>query len=361
MQISKIQLFQFCSYEQALFEFKPGLNCIIGPNGSGKTNLLDAIYYLCYAKSVRHSQDQLSVRFEKDYLKLDGIFEADDNTEQITVTVPKMGKKILAQDHVPYPKLIDHIGKYTAVFFQPEDTDLIRDGAESRRKLFDGILSSFSKAYLQQLLKYNRCLDQRNTLLKAWAETQQVDLSLLDIYDQQLSLLGTFLHEQRAVFIRAFLPFFLEQYAFLSNGADEVSLSYLSDLTETRFEDLLKTHRNVDLQAQRSTKGIHKDDYFFLLGDKPIKKFGSQGQKKTFVLALKLAQIAFLKEKTNMTPIVLLDDIFDKLDESRIAKLVNLMQSGLFSQIFLTDARPQRAQEWLGDHKAHFIFTQASS
>jgi DNA replication and repair protein RecF len=356
MHLEKLQLVHFKNYENRFFTFSPDLNCILGPNGSGKTNLLDAIYFLGYCKSALHSQDALSIQFKADYMQIEGLFKTEE-TELIACQVQRIGKKTLSQNKVAYERFSDHIGKYPAVLILPDDTDLIRDGSETRRKLFDGILSVLSPAYLQDFMAYTKVLDQRNSLLKLFAERQSVDHDLINIYTEQLLAIGGRIHAERRVFIEKFIPIFLKHYAFLSDSVENVELSYISEWLEPDFKTIFRNTLSTDLAAQRTTKGIHKDDYQFSLNQQPLKKFGSQGQRKSFVMAVRMAQFEIITEVKGFKPILLLDDIFDKLDENRIRKLVEMIKDGVFSQIFLTDARPQRTRQLLEGLDVNFIET----
>jgi DNA replication and repair protein RecF len=356
MHVEKLQLVHFKNYENRFFTFSEGLNCILGPNGSGKTNLLDAIYFLGYCKSAIHSQDALSIQFEADYMQIEGLFK-NEESELIACNIPRIGKKTVSQNKVAYERLSDHIGKYPAVLILPDDTDLIRDGSETRRKLFDGILSVLSPDYLQDFMIYTKVLDQRNSLLKLFAERQSVDHDLINIYTDQLLSIGERIFNARSIFIENFIPIFLKHYAFLSDSVEEVALNYTSEWQNEDFKTVFKNAFSNDLAAQRTTKGIHKDDYLFGLNEQPLKKFGSQGQRKSFVMAIRMAQFEIISETKGFKPILLLDDIFDKLDENRIAKLVQMIKENVFSQIFLSDARPQRTRQLLEGLDVNFIET----
>ncbi len=356
MHLEKLQLVHFKNYENRFFTFSEGLNCILGPNGSGKTNLLDAVYFLGYCKSAIHSQDALSIQFEADYMQIEGMFKKDE-TELIGCHIPRIGKKTFLQGKVPYERLSDHIGKYPAVLILPDDTDLVRDGSETRRKLFDGILSVIHPEYLQDFMVYSKVLDQRNSLLKLFAERQSVDHDLLQIYTDQLIEIGKRIFLMRTTFIEKFTPLLLKHYAYLTDKAEEISIVYTSEWQSEDFETLFKKTINQDLAAQRTTKGIHKDDYVFSINQQALKKYGSQGQRKSYVMAIRMAQFEIITETKGFKPILLLDDIFDKLDENRIQKLVQMIKENVFSQIFLTDARPLRTRQLFQDLDVNFIET----
>jgi len=362
MMLQRIQLINFRNYENQLLEFSAGLNCIIGKNGSGKTNILDAIYFLALTKSSIHSQDVLSIKFGEEYLQLEGFFNDIEN-ELITCSFQKGGKKTFFTNKKPYERISDHIGKYPLVLIAPDDTDLIRDSSETRRKLIDGIISQFDLNYLKLYQKYNRTLDQRNSLIKQFSEHNYFDEDLLKIYSLQLLETGEQIYLFRKKFVSEFLPLFSKYYSFLSDSNEKVNILYQSELENKNFSNIFLQNIGVDLSAQRTTKGVHKDDFEFIMEDKPIKKYGSQGQKKSFIMAIRLAQFELIQKEKNRKPILLLDDIFDKLDEKRIKKLLELIKNGVFGQIFLTDARPNRTKDLIRDLKleAKFIETDQSN
>jgi DNA replication and repair protein RecF len=351
MHLEKLQLSNFRNYENQFFEFSEGLNCIVGKNGSGKTNLLDAIYFLSLCKSSIHSQDALSIKFDEDYTQIEGRF----GEEIITCSLIRGGKKSFFYDKVPYEKLSEHIGKYPVVLIAPDDTDLIRDGSETRRKLFDGILSQIDANYLKLYLSYNKSLDQRNSLLKQFAEHNYFDEDLVRIYSDQLLATGKKIHVFRKAFVEILMPLFKKHYDEISDGRELVNIVYTSDWYDHNFEEAFHQSIGTDLAAQRTTKGIHKDDFEFWMDEKPVKKFGSQGQKKSFIMAIRMAQFDVLTQTKNQKPILLLDDIFDKLDEKRIQKLVEMIDAGVFGQVFLTDARPNRTRELLKNISVKFV------
>lgn len=366
MYLEKLSLTNFKSYEDARFQFGRQVNVIVGPNGSGKTNLLDAVYFLSLSKSAFHSQDVLNINHEADFLIIDGTFVTGEATTeqeadhlrhtQITISLQKGQRKVLLADKKPYERMSEHIGRFPVVLMAPNDTDLVREHSEDRRHFFDGVLSQLDPDYLRDYLMYQQVLKQRNSLLKIFAERNQVDNDLLDTYDEPLLDLARRIHDRRQQFIGEFLPDFRKHYAFLSEDREEVNITYESEVSKADFADEFRHFRRRDTVLQRTTMGVHKDDYLFSIAGVPLKKFGSQGQQKTFVIALKMAQFEQLQADKQVKPILLLDDIFDKLDDRRIGKLIELMEHNAFGQLFITDARPERTRQLLESVKADVRF-----
>ncbi len=346
MYLQKLSLTNFKSYDYNTFEFSPRVNCIVGENGIGKTNLLDAIYFLALTKSSISNQDTLSINHDADFMMIEGNFENEKNT-LITVALQKGQKKAVLHDKKAYEKLSEHIGKFPVVLLSPNDTDVIRDGSEERRKFFDGVMAQLDAEYLENLLQYNRLLLQRNSLLKQFAERHYVDDLLLDIYTDPLVEVSLKIYQARIVFTENFLPIFKKHYEVLSDARESVEMIYESEVGNDDFVGLFRRNRHRDLAAQRTTLGSHKDDFIFEINGFTLRKFGSQGQQKSFVIALKLAQFEMLSIAKGFAPILLLDDIFDKLDDKRIQQLINMMTDGTFNQVFITDARPERTRELL--------------
>lgn len=380
MYLEKLHLTNFKSYDAATYLFSERINCIVGENGSGKTNLLDAIYYLSLTKSHFSNQDGLSINHEAEFMVVDGIFVKTGNlisqeerhkevnltmessewvledpkvafkkSEQITISLPRGQRKVVLHDKKSYERISEHIGRFPVVMVAPNDTDLVREGSEERRRFFDGVLSQLDGDYLQNLLRYNQLLNQRNGLLKQFAERNYLDEDLLDVYSEPLIELAVQLYKQRKNFLIDFLPLFQQHYANLSEGREAVEVIYESEVGIEDFPKEFRRSRQRDVAAQRTTKGAHRDDYTFEIDTYALRKFGSQGQQKSFVIALKLAQFELLSQQKNTRPMLLLDDIFDKLDDRRIQKLIAMMQDGTFGQIFLSDARPERTQQLLAN------------
>lgn len=360
MWLEKLHLTYFKNYEERAFVFGEHVNCLVGENGSGKTNLLDAIYFLTLTKSAFHNQDALGIRHANDFFILDGIFRDSDRNIQITCSFQRGQRKIFMADKKNYDRLSDHIGLFPLVLIAPNDTDLIRDGSEERRRFFDGVLAQATPDYLSDFLQYNKILTQRNGLLKLFADRNYLDEDLLETYNEPLILLAKRIYTHRSHFMDRFLPLFRKYYEFLSSGKEQVDVLYESEVATADFPAEFRKHKARDLHAQRTGKGVHKDEYIFEIDGITLKKFGSQGQQKSFVIALKLAQFELLKIEKEKTPILLLDDIFDKLDDLRIHKLIELIDTGFLGQVFITDARPERSQRILEHVKADVRFFEIS-
>jgi len=342
MWLENISLLNFKNYENLSLAFSPQINCIVGENGSGKTNLLDAIYYLSLTKSAFSSTEAQNIRHGESFFSVKGNFDKQEEIHSIQFSQQEGQKKQFKNNRLHYEKLSEHIGLFPAVLITPNDTDMIRGASEVRRKFFDGIMSQVSSDYLEQLLRYNHQLRQRNSLLKQFAEGRSYDKDLLDSYSESLLASGAFIHQFRKKFVEAFFPVFIGHYNNLSGQKEEVSIHYVSEFAQPAFERLFYSSYRRDLQAQRTTLGVHKDDYAFIIDEHPVKKYGSQGQQKSFVIALRLCQFDIIRDAKGVKPLLLLDDVFDKLDDFRIGKLSEMVAAQSFGQLFVTDARPER-------------------
>jgi len=341
MFLEKIGLINFKNYKETKARFSKEINCFVGKNGSGKTNLLDAIYYLCITKSAITPQDNQCFKHDETVFSVRGEFELDEK-KRIVVCGMKSGKKKLVKlDDKPYRKASEHIGKFPVVLIAPNDTDVIRGSSEDRRKFFDGIISQTDQRYLKNLISYNHVLKQRNSLLKQFAERDFVDKDLLKQYDKQLLELGKETYRVRKGFIKNFQKTVAAHYQNLSEKSEKIDLTYESHFDFDIQNLILESHQK-DLILKRTSIGVHKDEFHFLMDGKLVRKFGSQGQQKSYVIALKLAQFDFILKEKGLKPLLLLDDIFDKLDDYRITKLMEMVASDAFGQIFVTDARPER-------------------
>ena len=344
----KISLTQFRNYTFASFDFPQQITCITGANGSGKTNLLDAVYYLCYTKSYFTSQQQHTAQTGTDGFRVEGEFAHTGKKELITCKW-KGGKKEIAADGAEYERPADHIGKYAAVMIAPDDMELINEGSELRRKWIDGILGQTDRQYLDYLLQYGRVLLQRNGWLKMEALQPTSNSHALDYYNHQLAQCGEYIYVRRKEFLNQFMPLLSGYYSQLSSGKEQVNIYHSSDLHEYPLDYWLKVNLQQDLRMQRTLRGTHKDDLQFTLSGMPLKQYGSQGQKKSFLFALKLAQYAYLSKHMGHLPILLLDDIFEKLDQSRMEALLRIIQGNDFGQVILTDTHADRVQKAFGE------------
>lgn len=341
MRLQSLHLINFKNYSEVKVDLSSKINVLVGKNGGGKTNLLDAIYYLSITKSA-FSTDNFSVRQGQSFFVIKGVFSKGNDLQELTCSVQAGVKKVFREGLHEYQKLSDHIGKYPVVLIAPDDTELVKEGSEPRRKFFDSIISQLDHAYLEALIQYNYALKQRNSLLRIFADTNTFDEIALESYDQVLVKNGDLIFRRRKDFITEFFPVFQRFYTFIVAG-ENASLEYKTDLEKTGFKNALKAGRQRDLLLQRTNFGIHRDDYNFILGGSDLKRLGSQGQQKSFIIALKLAQFDILKRHKKFKPILLLDDIFDKLDDVRIARLLELIQKDELGQLFITDARPERS------------------
>jgi DNA replication and repair protein RecF len=341
MQLKTLQLINFKNYAEARVNFSSKINVLVGKNGSGKTNLLDAIHYLALTKSAVSGSDNYCIRQGEQQFFIKGIFRLPDGDQEITSAFQTGSKKIFKEGVNEYQKLSDHIGRYPVVLVAPDDTDLVKEGGEARRKFFDSIISQLDRRYLEALIQYNQVLRQRNGLLKMFAESGSFDPVALDTYDDMLIQTGNLVFQKRKLFVKEYAPVFDRYYNFIVADED-AAVIYNSELNDISFDDGLRRNRSRDLFLQRTGFGIHRDDYHFTLGPGDLKRLGSQGQQKSFIIALKLAQFEVIKQHKGFSPLLLLDDIFDKLDDFRIERLLELIKNDELGQLFITDARPDR-------------------
>lgn len=346
MELRKLNLFNFRNYGELKVEFTGQVHCLLGKNGSGKTNLLDAIYYLSFTKSSLLATDTQNIRTGQNSFSIKGTFA---NDHEVMCSFQVGLKKVMREDGNDYSRLSEHIGKYPAVLIAPNDIELIWDGGEIRRRFFDSLISQVNREYLERLISYAGHLKMRNSLLKRFAEKGSVDHDLLESCDRQLIPCGDFIMRTRREFLTQFSPYFQRHYSFLSgNGSEAASIVYRSGTDGQSLSDALLKNLNRDIALQRTTLGAHRDDFIFLLDNFELKRHGSQGQQKSFLIGLKLAEFDVLTAAKKFKPLLLLDDIFDKLDDDRIARLIGMIGSGVFGQLFVTDARPDRSRELLG-------------
>ena len=342
MWLKNITLLNFKNYSDADLRFSKTVNAFVGNNGAGKTNLLDAIHYLCLCKSYFNPIDSQQIKTSEELFLIQGDFDRQEKNEKITCGVRKNQKKQFKRNKKDYDKLAHHIGLFPLVMISPYDVTIIMDGSEERRRFMDNVISQTDAQYLDELMLYNRHLLNRNALLKQIAVTRRYDPALLEIFDEQLVSSGQKIFEKRKQFMEDYILLFNKYYQYLTEDAEQVSLIYQSQLNDTAFQTLLQQSIEKDKTLERTTTGIHKDDLIFNISDMPLKKFGSQGQQKSFLIALKLAQYAYVEKYKGFKPLLLLDDIFDKLDNNRMHKLMEMVSHHDFGQIFITDTGKER-------------------
>ncbi len=344
MKINKLQLLNFKNHESISFDLSAPINCFVGNNGVGKTNVLDALYYLSVGKSFLGNSDFNNIRTDSDFFSIEAEIENGEKEDIIKIVLPKEAKKVIKKNDKTYDRLSDHIGYLPSVMISPYDQNLISDSGESRRKFLDAMICQTDSDYLFSLIQYQKTLQQRNALLKAFAKNKYFDLDNLEIYNEPLVKYGQIIFEKRKVFTAELLPVMQEFYTIISDAKEEIKVTYQSDL-EADFYGLINQNLEKDRVLTYTSKGVHKDDLVFEMSGQSIKKVGSQGQQKTFLIALKLAQMKRVKELTGKTPILLLDDIFDKLDDKRVSQLIVLVNQESFGQIFITDTHKERTEQ----------------
>jgi len=356
--LKSLSLINYKNITEHAFEFDSKINAIVGKNGIGKTTILDAIYHLAIGKSYFNPLATQNIKHGEDFFVLDGQFEKELRTEQILCSYKKGQKKILKRNGKIYERFSEHIGLIPIVIISPSDVDLIMEGSETRRRFIDNVISTSDPAYLSTLINYQKTVAQRNALLKYFAANHVFDANNLAVYNEQMIEMGQILFEKRKYFLEQFVPIFQKYYQIISENAEEVSIIYESQLTENSFETLLALHLQKDRIAQFSTAGVHKDDLVFTIDTYPIKKYGSQGQQKSFLIALKLAQFEMIKNQSKTLPILLFDDIFDKLDAYRVQQIINMVNEDVFGQIFISDTHPERTEKIIKQtHKTYKIYT----
>ena len=345
MYLKSLSLVNYKNFDSASFDFDAKINCLVGHNGVGKTNVLDSIYHLSFGKSYFNPVTSQNINHQAEFFVIEGNLEKNQREEHILVSAKRGQSKVIKRNNKPYERFSEHIGFIPAVMISPGDRDLILEGSETRRKFIDGVISQSDQNYLNTLILYNKVVTQRNALLKFFAANSKFDRDTLEIYNSQMHEYGTLLFERRTAFLQDFIPIFDKRYSEITNSQEKVSLEYKSQLQEKPLHILLEESLQKDLALQYTAVGIHKDDLSFEIDGHPIKKFGSQGQQKSFLIALKLAQFDFIKKINNASPILLLDDIFDKLDEQRVAHIVALVAGNELGQIFISDTHAERTEK----------------
>ena len=354
MYLKYLSINQYKNLSYKTYDFESKINCFIGDNGKGKSNILDAIYHLSFGKSYFNTIAIQNIQIGKDYYILEGRYNRENREVKIVSTIKKGQKKVLKKNGKIYNKISDHIGLIPTVIITPADRNLILEGSVTRRKFMDGVIGQTNSVFLKQLIDYNKVLVQRNSLLKFFSINNTFDLNTIDIYNKQLDEKSKLIFQKRKEFMEDFIPVFKKHYKYISEKNENVSLNYESHLFNESHISLLEKSLEKDRVLQYTSSGIHKDDIIFFLEKNPIKKFGSQGQQKTFLIALKLAQFEFLKNNTGQSPILLLDDAFDKLDQNRVTKIISLVDKNDFGQIFITDTHEDRTLKALKKLKSSY-------
>lgn len=353
MRLDKLLLINFKNIHQAELTLSEGFNCFVGDNGAGKTNILDAVYYLSMSKSAFTMTDGQSISHGEEFFVVEGSYQTDsERQELVNCSFSRRAGKVLKRNGKEYDRIADHVGVFPVVIISPQDGELITDAAEERRKYLNGFLSQLDKTYLKTIMRYNAVLAERNRYLKSASAEE-----MLLIYDQQLSDLGGKVFEARRAIVERMQPLVAEYYSVLSGDREQVDISYRSELSEAPLSELLLRARQRDVVNQFTTSGVHRDDVVFRIGGYPLRKYGSQGQQKSFLIALKLAQFRLMSEQGGERPILLLDDLFDKLDIGRVEKLLSLVSGEEFGQIIITDCNRERLESTLSSaNKCYKLF-----
>jgi len=340
--LGRLHVLHFRNHQEAEADLCPEVNCFTGPNGVGKTNLLDAVHYLALGKSYFEATDQHSIKHGEELMVVQGVMRMADGDDAILCSVRQGQRKVLSRNRKEYQRLADHVGRYPVVMITPYDGQLVLEGSEIRRRFMDGLIAQFDKSYLEALIRYNRAMAQRNALLKQAAEQGGMHLSAFEPWDAQLIECAAGIHAARTAFIGDLAPLLSEHYQGISSGPEDVALEYRSALNDAGMEALLRDAWPRDRQSHHTTAGIHKDDLLFTIGGHPLKRFGSQGQQKTYLIALKLAQFQLTAARAGTKPILLLDDIFDKIDPQRMRHLLRMLSGHRFGQVLITDTDADR-------------------
>ena len=361
MHLQNLHLVNFKNYEDSEVILSKGINCFVGMNGSGKTNILDTVHYLSICKSYMNVIDKQNIRFDQAFFVIQGDWYKEEQEINIHCAVKQGAKKVFRRNKKEYEKLADHIGQFPAVMISPYDKDLISEGSELRRKWMDGIISQFDKKYLHCIQRYAKVLLQRNSLLKNMADHRMFDRESIEVWNEQMVELGNEIHAKRKKFLEEFIPVFQKHYDSIGTAEEEVHLTYKSQLIEHSFSDLLLMYEKKDAHTRYSNAGTHRDDLIFEIKGHPVKKFGSQGQQKSFIIALRLAQYEWLKHHLGVLPVLLLDDIFDKLDHSRVERLMHLVADNFFGQVLVTDTDEERVRKIFSKSHLEYNIYQVDS
>jgi DNA replication and repair protein RecF len=354
MYLKKLSLTNFKNYSQTDLEFSPKINCFVGNNGVGKTNILDAIHYLSLTKSFFNNIDSISINHNEEFFIVQGLFIKEDEEDNIICSFHRQKQKVLRHNSKDYQRLSDHIGKYPVVMISPADSALISEGSEERRKFMNKIISQYNAGYLDSVLNYNKALQQRNKLLRDFSISRSFDPEMISVWDSQLVRYGEIAFQERDLLIKDLSPVFQEYYSMVSNEKEKVKLSYRSQLSQGNYGEILSNAADKDRALEYTTTGIHKDDLIFEMNGYSVRSLGSQGQQKSYLVALKLAKFDYIKRKAGFAPILLLDDIFDKFDTERVAQIIRLVGNHRFGQIFITDTHQERLRSILGSLNTDF-------
>lgn len=346
MYLQKLSVTNFKNYSDATLQFSDKINCFIGDNGAGKTNLLDAIHYLSFCKSYFNLVDTQNIKHNESFFSIHGTYLKNGDSPDVVSCIQKTDqRKVFKINQKEYERLSDHIGLFPLVMVSPYDRDLINEGSDVRRRYLDGVISQFDKQYLDDLIRYNKALVQRNALLKQLPDNGPFNYALVEIWDNQLTEYGHRIFEKRKSFLIDFTPVFQKYFSFISEGKETVSINYTSQLFSRNLDELLAVSADKDRAAKFTTHGIHKDDLELQISGYPLKKFGSQGQQKSFIIAIKLAQFDYTRDIKGFKPVLLFDDIFDKLDDKRVHQVIRLVSENSFGQVFITDTQRSRIEK----------------
>ena len=358
MVLQKISILNYKNIREAELEFSANINCFVGHNGEGKTNLLDAIYYLSFCKSAFSSMDSQVICHDADFFAIEGLYVDENGESNVVYAGMKRGtKKHIKRNKKEYKRFSQHIGLVPLVFVSPSDTLLIEGGSEERRRLMDIVISQYDYSYIEALTRYNRALQQRNAMLK---QDDEPDMTLMEVLEEEMACQGEIVYGKRMKFVEELIPVFQDVYNHIAEHKETVSLRYVSHCQRGPLLDVIRRDRHKDRAVGYSLHGVHRDDLEMMLGDYMMKREGSQGQNKTFVIALKLAQFNFLKRTVSRTtPLLLLDDIFDKLDSGRVEQIVKLVSGDSYGQIFITDTNRDHLdkilQHSVSDYKLFYV------
>jgi DNA replication and repair protein RecF len=341
MYLSSLKLTNFKNYGEAKLEFSPRINCFVGDNGVGKTNILDAIHYLSLTKSYFNTIDSINVRHNEDYFIIEGSFTDGNEEEDVYCAFQKDRKKVFKRSGKDYSRLSDHIGRYPVVMISPADSSIISDGSEERRRFMNNVISQYNHDYLDNVIRYNKALKNRNRLLKDYAASGGFDREMLRLWEDQMMGPSTSIYGKRSEFIKEIIPLFQEYYDLISDKRELVEMSYKSQLDDAGFDELIEKNLERDRILKYTTAGVHRDDINLVMNDHSIRQIGSQGQQKSYLVALKLAKFEYISKMGGKKPVLLMDDVFDKFDSARVEQIIKLVSENRFGQIFITDTHEE--------------------